>query len=76
MPFYTKAAQVVLIILGLLVAFLILAGIVIIAAAFTESGNTDDFLSIMGVIGSVATLWAVVIVPLGRLLLRRSRGDE
>ena len=76
MPFYTKAAQVVLIILGLLVAFLILAGIVIIAAAFTESGNTDDFLSIMGVIGSVATLWAVVIVPLGRLLLRRIRGGE
>lgn len=66
----------VLIILGLLVAFLILAGIVIIAAAFTESGNTDDFLAIMGVIGSVATLWAVVIVPLGRLLLRRIRGDE
>ena len=76
MPFYTKAAQVVLIILGLLVAFLILAGIVIIAAAFTESGNTDDFLAIMGVIGSVATLWAVVIVPLGRLLLRRIRGNE
>lgn len=66
----------VLIILGLLVAFLILAGIVIIAAAFTESGNTDDFLAIMGVIGSVATLWAVVIVPLGRLLLRRIRGGE
>ena len=66
----------VLIILGLLVTFLILAGIVIIAAAFTESGNTDDFLAIMGVIGSVATLWAVVIVPLGGLLLRRIRDDE
>ena len=76
MPFYNKAAQVTLILLGILVIFLILAGIVIIVVSLGRGINANLFLAILGAMGSVATLWTVVIVPLYQRLLRKIRQDK
>ena len=66
MDFYTRAAQVALILLGILIVFLSLA----------RGVNVERPLAVFGAIGTAATLWVVVIMRLGKWILNKIRQSE
>lgn len=76
MGFDTKVAEVALVVFGTLVIFLILGGIVIIALSFIGDLDCDRFLAVFGAIGAAVTLWATIIVPQWKRLLRRFRRNR
>ena len=76
MDFYTRAAQVALILLGFLIVFLIVAGILIVFLSLARGVDVERPLAVFGAIGTAATLWVVVIMPLGKWLLNKIRQNE
>lgn len=62
MDFYTRAARVVLVVVGVLTLVPIIAGLAIIGFSLNERFNVDRFLAIVGALGGPMGLWTLIVL--------------
>ena len=62
MDFYTRAARITLVVVGVLTLIPIIAGLAIIGFSLNDLLNVDRFLAIVGALGGPMGLWALIVL--------------
>ena len=62
MDFYTGAARVVLVVVGVLTLIPIIGGLIIVGFSLNDRFNVDRFLAIVGALGGPMGLWAFIVL--------------
>ena len=62
MDFYTRAARITLVVVGVLTLIPIIAGLAIIGFSLNDRFNVDRFLAIVGALGGPMGLWALIVL--------------